>query len=88
MLHCCDSQPSPPVADVSPPLPSPPAATTAAIAAWKVVTVASVALRQGAEQLMRYCVHFLSTHLRPVLELHGNGCLPSAVRARVSVVDR
>lgn len=46
----------------------------------------SVALRQGAEQLMTYCVYYLGTHLKVVMELHGKDCLPDTVQARVSLV--
>ncbi|CAB1107021.1 unnamed protein product [Ectocarpus sp. CCAP 1310/34] len=48
-----------------------------------VLLVASVALRQGTEQLLSYCLHFLGTHLHPVLELHGEGCLPPSIQAKV-----
>eukprot|EP00752_Nemacystus_decipiens_P012142 g10764.t1 len=48
-----------------------------------VVAVASVALRQGTEQLLKFCVHYLGTHIHPVLELHGSGCLPPVVQAKV-----
>ncbi|CAM9474506.1 unnamed protein product, partial [Hapterophycus canaliculatus] len=48
-----------------------------------VLSVASVAARQGTEQLLEYCVHFLGTHRIPVLELHGLECLPSSVNAQV-----
>ncbi len=46
--------------------------------------MASVALRQGTEQLLKYCIHYLGTHLQPVLQLHGIGCLPPVVQAKVS----
>lgn len=43
-----------------------------------------MALRQGTEQLLKYCIHYLGTHLQPVLQLHGIGCLPPVVQAKVS----
>ncbi|CAM9549795.1 unnamed protein product, partial [Ectocarpus sp. 8 AP-2014] len=48
-----------------------------------ILSVASVALRQGTEQLLSYCLHFLGTHLHPVLELHGEECLPPSIQAKV-----
>ncbi|CAM9662216.1 unnamed protein product [Scytosiphon promiscuus] len=48
-----------------------------------VLSVAAVAVRQGTEQLLKYCVHYLGTHRTPVLELHGLECLPSSVHAQV-----
>lgn len=45
-----------------------------------------MAVRQGTEQLLKYCVHYLGTHRIPVLELHGLECLPSSVHAQVSAL--
>lgn len=49
--------------------------------------MSALALRQGAEQLMKYCVYYLGTHLKMVTELNGRGCLPPAVQARVSQIE-
>ncbi|CAM9810480.1 unnamed protein product [Chrysoparadoxa australica] len=46
-----------------------------------VVALVSMANRQGASQLLAYCVHYLSTHLDVVTALHGPGCLTESVRS-------
>eukprot|EP00903_Cladosiphon_okamuranus_P011781 g11074.t1 len=48
-----------------------------------VLSVASVALRHGTDQLLKFCVHYLGTHIHPVLDLHGSGCLPPMLQAKV-----
>lgn len=45
--------------------------------------MASMALRQEAEQLLSYCVYYLGTNLQMIYELHGRDCLPPLVQAKV-----
>ncbi|CAM9822911.1 unnamed protein product [Discosporangium mesarthrocarpum] len=48
-----------------------------------VVPMVTMALRQGARQLLKYCVHYLVTHMHIVNQLHGQGCLPQPVQEEV-----